>query len=59
MITKLSVLFGVGAAVVFVAVVMIEGARRPGYRPIYHTGSELELGQRGWIKRASFVLMGI
>lgn len=59
MITRLSVLLGVGAAVVFVAVVLIEGARRPGYRPIYHTGSELELGQRGWIQRANFALMGI
>ena len=49
---------GAAAAVVFVAVLLIEGALRPGYDPSYHTGSELELGERGWIQRASFFLMG-
>ena len=48
---------GVGSAVVFMVVLLIEGARRPGYNPIYHTGSELELGDRGWIQRANFLLM--
>ena len=50
---------GVGAAVVFIVVLLIEGALRPGYNPIYHTGSELELGNRGWIQRANFLLMAI
>jgi len=59
MVTELFVLLGVGAAVTFLAVLLIEGALRPGYRPMYHTGSELELGERGWIQRASFMLMGI
>jgi hypothetical protein len=35
-----------GAAVLFVAVVLSEGALRPGHDPVYHTGSELELGER-------------
>ena len=48
---------GVGAAVVFTVIDLIEGALRPGYNPIYHTGSELELGDRGWIQRANFLLM--
>lgn len=48
---------GVGAAVVFTVDLLIEGALRPGYNPIYHTGSELELGDRGWIQRANFLLM--
>ncbi len=51
-------LFGAAAAAVFFAVLLIEGARRRGYDPIYHTGSELELGERGWIQRANFFLMG-
>ena len=51
-------LVGVTAAVVFVAVLLIEGARRPDYDPMYHTGSELELGERGWVQRANFLLMG-
>jgi hypothetical protein len=44
---------GMVAAVVFVAVLLFEGARRPGYSPIYHTGSALSLGARGWIQTAS------
>jgi hypothetical protein len=43
---------------VFLAVLFVEGTRRPGYDPVYHTGSELELGERGWLQRASFLLMG-
>lgn len=56
--TDVLLLAGVAAAVVFVAVLFIEGAVRPGYDPIYHTGSELELGDRGWIQRANFFVMG-
>jgi hypothetical protein len=52
-------LIAVIAAVVFGAVLMVEGALRPGYDLIYHTGSELELGERGWVQRASFLLMGL
>lgn len=44
---------------VFVAVLFIEGALRPGYDPIYHTGSELSLGERGWIQVANFLQMGV
>lgn len=58
MTTEALLLAGVGVAVVFIAVLLIEGALRPGYDPIYHTGSELELGQRGWIQRVNFLLMG-
>ena len=59
MTTKLYLLLGVGAAVVFVAVVLIEGALRSGYNPVYHTGSELELGERGWVQRANFFVVGL
>ena len=58
MTTDVLLLAGVIAAVVFVAVLLVEGALRPGYNPIYHTGSELELGERGWIQRANFFVMG-
>ncbi len=59
MTTEALLLVGVAAAAIFPAVVLIEGARRPGYDPIYHTGSELELGEWGWIQRANFFLTGI
>ena len=52
-------LAGVAAAIVFAAVLLVEGARRPGYDPIYHTGSELDLGEWGWVQRANFLLMGL
>jgi hypothetical membrane protein len=57
--TELLLLAGVVAAVAFVAVLLTEGALRPGYDPSYHTGSELELGARGWIQRTSFFVMGV
>ncbi len=57
MTTDALLLVGVATTVVFYAVMVIEGVRRPGYDPIYHTGSELEIGEDGWIMRASFVLM--
>ncbi len=57
--TDAMLLVGVVAAIVFVAVLLIEGALRPGYDPTYHTGSELALGERGWIQRTSFFVMGV
>jgi hypothetical protein len=49
---------GVITTALFLGVLGIEGARRPGYDPAYHTGSELELGPGGWIQRTTFFLMG-
>jgi len=56
--TDLLFLAAAAAAIVFVAVLLVEGALRPDYNPTYHTGSELELGERGWVQRANFLLMG-
>lgn len=50
---------GAAAAAVFVAVLLIEGALRPGYDPTYHTSSALSLGERGWIQIANFVQLGM
>jgi len=50
---------GMATAVLFLAVVLIEGAIRVGYNPVYHTGSELELGERGWVQRANFFVVGL
>ena len=58
MATDVLLLVGVVAAVVFVVVLFIEGALRPGYEPSYHRGSELELGERGWVQRTSFFVIG-
>lgn len=52
-------LLGPIAAVIFVLVVTVEGARRPGYDASYHTASELALGERGWIMRVNFGVMAV
>ncbi|MEE4021823.1 DUF998 domain-containing protein [Gordonia sp. PKS22-38] len=57
--TEVLLWIGVATTVLFGTVVAIEGARRPGYRWKYHTGSELELGEGGWIMRWTFVGMSV
>lgn len=49
---------GVAAGPVFVAVFMLEGAVRAGYRPLRHPVSSLALGPRGWIQTANFAVAG-
>ena len=57
--TENLLIVGVAAAVVFVAVLLIEGALRRGYDPTYHTSSALSLGDRGWIQIANFLQLGV
>lgn len=57
--TQLMLASGGVTAVVFLTVLLIEGARRPGYDPAYHTGSALSLGDRGWIQIANFLQLGM
>lgn len=59
MSTDLLLFLGPATVAIFVLVVTVEGTRRPGYDAGYHTGSELELGERGWIQRANFVVIAI
>ncbi|MFC7107845.1 DUF998 domain-containing protein [Nonomuraea rubra] len=40
-------------------VLLAEGALRPHYNPVYHSGSQLSLGDRGWIQIANFVVSGL
>lgn len=49
---------GVAAGPVFVAVFLLEGALREGYRPLRHPVSSLALGPRGWIQAGNFALTG-
>lgn len=57
--TDTLLLIGIVTSVLFIAVLFFEGAIRPGYRPAYHTGSALSLGQRGWIQITNFCQMGV
>lgn len=59
MTTDLLVFLGPVTVALFVLVVTVEGVRRPGYDALYHTGSELELGRRGWIQRTNFVVIAV
>ena len=43
----------------FFLVLLVEGAARPGYRPLRDTISELSLGPRGWIQTANFLVFGL
>lgn len=47
------------AAPLFVAVILVEGALRPGYRSVDHFISELSLGRWGWIQIANFIATGV
>jgi len=49
---------GVAAGPVFVAVFLLEGAVRDGYRPLRHPVSSLALGSRGWIQTGNFAVAG-
>jgi Protein of unknown function (DUF998) len=46
------------APALFVAVLLADGATRPGYDPLRHFGSELSLGSRGWVQTTNFILTG-
>jgi hypothetical protein len=49
---------GVAAGPLFIAVSLLEGAVRHGYRPLRHPVSSLALGPRGWIQTGNFALTG-
>lgn len=49
---------GAAAGPLFVSVFLIEGARRPDYKPLRHPVSSLSLGPRGWVQAANFATAG-
>jgi hypothetical protein len=50
---------GLVGTVMFVVTFLIDGATRPGYRPLYHPVSALALGSRGWVQTSNFVITGL
>ena len=56
--TRLLLRCGVAAGPVFVAVFLLEGAVRDGYRPLRHPVSSLALGPRGWVQSGNFAVAG-
>jgi hypothetical protein len=57
--TRTTALFGMSAAVFFVAVFTIEGWLRPSYHPLSMFVSELSLGSRGWVQIVNFLVTGV
>lgn len=56
---RLALACGALGAPLFVAVFLVEGARREGYDPMREPVSSLALGPRGWVQRANFVGTGL
>jgi hypothetical protein len=46
------------AGPLFVTLFVLEGARRPDYRPLRHPVSSLALGSRGWVQVTNFAVAG-
>lgn len=56
--TRALVVCGAVAGPLFTLAWAVEGATRPGYHPLRHPVSSLELGERGWTQRANFLVAG-
>jgi len=50
---------GVIGPPLFVVVLLVEGATRPGYSAWRHYGSQLATGEGGWMQVANFIICGL
>ena len=50
---------GVVGPLLFIVVLLIEGATRPGYSVLRNYGSDLELSNQGWEQIANFIVCGL
>ncbi|MFI6925738.1 DUF998 domain-containing protein [Nonomuraea spiralis] len=50
---------GVAAGVLIPALLLIDGATRPGYSLWHNGASQLGTGERGWLQTANFVIGGL
>ena len=57
--TRLLLICGVIGPLLFVVVLLIEGATRPGYDAMRDFGSELSLSDQGWMQIANFIVSGL
>ncbi|MEO7735403.1 MAG: DUF998 domain-containing protein [Kofleriaceae bacterium] len=56
--TRALLMCGVFGPLLFVLTFLVEGARRPGYRPWRHFVSLLAHGEHGWVQVTNFVVCG-
>ena len=57
--TEFLLLCGVIGPLLFIVVLLIEGATRPGYSALRNYGSDLELSNQGWEQIANFIVCGL
>jgi hypothetical protein len=57
--TRLLLLGGVAGPLLFVAVLLIEGATRPGYNAWMQAGSALSVRRWGWLQVVNFLVCGV
>lgn len=58
-VTRVLLACGALGGPLFVVVLLIQGATRPGYSPMRHPGSLLSLGDQGWIQITNFLVTGL
>lgn len=58
LITRVCLLAGAVGPLLFLLILLIEGATRPGYSAWLNYGSDLELSSQGWEQIANFLLCG-
>src|SRR5436309_11761276 len=58
-VTRLLIAGGAIGPLLFVVVLLIEGATRPGYSAWHNYGSSLSLGDQGWMQITNFIVCGL
>src|SRR5438270_12856077 len=58
-VTRLLIAGGAIGPLLFIIVLLIEGATRPGYSAWHQYGSSLSLGPGGWMQIVNFLVCGL
>src|SRR5437667_11968886 len=58
-VTRFLIAGGAIGPLLFIFVLLIEGATRPGYSAWHNYGSSLSLGDQGWMQIANFLVCGL
>ncbi len=58
-VTRFLIAGGAIGPLLFMIVLLIEGATRPGYSAWHNYGSSLSLGDQGWMQIANFLVCGL
>jgi len=59
MVTRLLIAGGAVGPLLFMVVLLIEGATRPGYSAWHNYGSSLSLSDQGWMQITNFLICGL